>query len=72
MHGRGQIGLISSREKDSSNIIAKPMGKRAERIYKYLCKKYHKKEGFHYKRRSKVAGKRLRIKGRFVTRDQAF
>lgn len=45
---------------------------RAEKIYNFLKKKHRNKKGFAYKRRSKVAGKRLRIKGRFVTREQAF
>jgi len=45
---------------------------RASKLYSWLVKKHHKKAGFHYKRRAKVASRRLRIKGRFVTRDQAF
>ena len=41
---------------------------------RYLRKKYNRKESrkYVYKRHSKVAEKRLRIAGRFVTKDQAF
>lgn len=50
-----------------------------ERMFKvrrYLFKKQNKfkvkKERYSYQCRRHVADKRLRIKGRFVTRDQAF
>jgi len=65
----------TSRETDNSLKLqfsmqrTRPLNRRAEKLYAYLCKKYHKKKGFQYKRRARVAAKRLRIKGRFVTRD---
>lgn len=62
--------------RDTNSIKMKEEGKRnfkfnsrAPKLYAWLVKKHHKKEGHHYKRRAKVASRRLRIKGRFVTRD---
>jgi hypothetical protein len=47
---------------------------RREKVLKYLHKKSTKStmKKFCYKCRKQVAEKRLRIKGRFVTRQQAF
>jgi hypothetical protein len=44
---------------------------RAEKIYKFLVKKKqkHNSKKYTYKCRQDVAEKRLRIKGRFVTRE---
>jgi len=51
-----------------------PFKERAEKIYKFFVKKKqrHLKQKYTYKCRQDVAEKRLRIKGRFVTREQAF
>jgi hypothetical protein len=48
--------------------------KRWEKIYKFMVKKRQRNMAnkYTYKCRQDVAEKRLRIKGRFVTRDQAF
>jgi UTP-glucose-1-phosphate uridylyltransferase len=50
------------------------MRQRHEKIVKYMMKKRMKGQGkkFTYECRKQVAEKRLRIKGRFVTKDQAF
>ena len=47
---------------------------RYDKISKFLLKKRYRTTGkkFAYERRQKIAKKRLRIKGRFVTRPQAF
>lgn len=47
---------------------------RMQKVLKYLHKKTNKSsmKKFCYKCRKQVAEKRLRIKGRFVTRQQAF
>jgi hypothetical protein len=47
---------------------------RAEKIYKFFVKKKqkHLQKKYTYKCRQDVAEKRLRIKGRFVTREQAY
>lgn len=47
---------------------------RLSKVRKYLHKKYNKAfaQKYCYTCRKQVAEKRLRIKGRFVTRDQAF
>jgi hypothetical protein len=47
---------------------------RHEKIVKYMLKKRNKGHGkkFTYECRKQVAEKRLRIKGRFVTKNQAF
>ena len=49
-------------------------GERRRRVHRYLRKKYNKAfmKKFSYKCRKQVAEKRLRIKGRFVTKEQAF
>ena len=51
-----------------------PESERRRRVVHYLTKKYNKAfmKKFCYKCRKQVAEKRLRIKGRFVTKDQAF
>ena len=51
-----------------------PKSERRRRVIHYLTKKYNKAfmKKFCYKCRKQVAEKRLRIKGRFVTKDQAF
>lgn len=50
------------------------MSERMEKVLKYLQKKRMKSsmKKFCYKCRKQVAEKRLRIKGRFVTKKQAF
>lgn len=47
---------------------------RLEKVLRYLQKKYNKANSRKhcYTCRQQVAGKRLRIKGRFVTREQAY
>lgn len=47
---------------------------RRKRVLRYLRKKYNKafSKKFCYSCRKQVAEKRLRIKGRFVTKEQAF
>lgn len=47
---------------------------RREKVRNYLTKKRCKQgmKKFSYKCRKQVADKRLRIKGRFVTKEQAF
>ena len=47
---------------------------RLEKVRKYLRKKYNKanSQKHHYVCRQQVAEKRLRIKGRFVTKEQAY
>jgi len=47
---------------------------RLEKLRKYICKRRlrHTQEKFQYKCRKQVAQKRLRIKGRFVTKEQAY
>ena len=47
---------------------------RRDKVRNYLAKKHSKQSGkkFSYKCRKQVADKRLRIKGRFVTKEQAF
>lgn len=45
---------------------------RLQRCMKYLKKKYSKQERYVYRCRAKVADKRLRVKGRFVTKEQAY
>jgi len=47
---------------------------RLAKVQKYLAKKRNKatSKKFCYKCRKQVAEKRLRIKGRFVTKEQAF
>ena len=51
-----------------------PESERHRRVLKYLQKKYNKifMKKFTYSCRKQVAEKRLRIKGRFVTKEQAF
>ena len=48
--------------------------KRREKVMHYLRKKYNRQNAkkHAYKNHSKVAVKRLRIEGRFVTKQQAF
>ena len=50
------------------------MKQRHEKIMRYIIKKRSKGQGkkFTYECRKQVAEKRLRIKGRFVTKTQAF
>lgn len=47
---------------------------RLSKVRRYLAKKCNKAnmKRFSYKCRKQVAEKRLRIKGRFVTKEQAF
>ena len=61
-------------QKVALEVVSRParFNSRAERLYHYLVKKHHKHASFHYKRRAKVASRRLRIKGRFVTTEQAY
>lgn len=49
-------------------------GERRDKVRNYLTKKRgkHENKKFSYKCRKQVADKRLRIKGRFVTKEQAF
>lgn len=59
----GMIGMLTKKE-------------RLFRVQRFLEKKRHfhevKKQQIQYKCRKTVADKRLRIKGRFVTKEQAF
>ena len=50
------------------------VNERLQRVQRYLNKKrkIHDLKKFSYKCRKQVADKRLRIKGRFVTKEQAF
>jgi hypothetical protein len=45
---------------------------RLQKVLRYFNKKRNMRERHIYSRRAQVAEKRLRIKGRFVTRPQAF
>ena len=45
---------------------------RLSRIMRYLKKKRERKESHKYSCRANVATKRLRVRGRFVTKEQAF
>ena len=45
---------------------------RLDKVLWYFNKKRNMRERHIYSRRAQVAEKRLRIKGRFVTRPQAF
>lgn len=62
-------------DRDSQRMIG-PISEsdRLSRVRRYLQKKQNKKnmKKFCYQCRKQVAEKRLRIKGRFVTREQAF
>ena len=62
-------------EADKSRLIG-PLTERERyfRVTRYLNKKYNKyrTKKHQYVCRKQVAEKRLRIKGRFVTREQAF
>lgn len=59
---------------DSLVIGTLPMNDRLHRVQRFFNKKrqIHDPKKFSYKCRRQVADKRLRIKGRFVTKEQAF
>ena len=59
---------------DERFIGVLPISERYRRVFNYLKKKYNKAfmKKFCYSCRKQVAEKRLRIKGRFVTKEQAF
>ena len=57
-----------------NSIFYEKNDKRVLKVQNYLKKKYNRKlsKKYIYKSHSKVANRRLRIAGRFVTRQQAF
>ena len=57
-----------------NSIFYEKSEKRVLKVQNYLKKKYNRKlsKKYIYKSHSKVANRRLRIAGRFVTRQQAF
>ena len=57
-----------------NSIFYEKNEKRVLKVQNYLKKKYNRKlsKKYIYKSHSKVANRRLRIAGRFVTRQQAF
>jgi len=63
-----------SEEKNDSQLCKQLKQKRLEKVKRYLDKKRRRliTKSHVYKPRKQVAEKRLRIKGRFVTREQAF
>ena len=69
-------GDDSDMNMDSSENFIGPISEseRRRRVLNYLKKKYNKifMKKFCYSCRKQVAEKRLRIKGRFVTKEQAF
>ena len=61
-------------DSEVNSIFYKKNDKRVLKVQNYLKKKYNRKlsKKYIYKSHSKVANRRLRIAGRFVTRQQAF
>ena len=59
---------------EMNSIFYEKSEKRVLKVQNYLKKKYNRKlsKKYIYKSHSKVANRRLRIAGRFVTRQQAF
>ena len=59
---------------EMNSIFYEKNDKRVLKVQNYLKKKYNRKlsKKYIYKSHSKVANRRLRIAGRFVTRQQAF
>ena len=61
-------------DSEVNSIFYEKNDKRVLKVQNYLKKKYNRKlsKKYIYKSHSKVANRRLRIAGRFVTRQQAF
>ena len=61
-------------DSEVNSIFYEKNEKRVLKVQNYLKKKYNRKlsKKYIYKSHSKVANRRLRIAGRFVTRQQAF
>ena len=61
-------------DSEVNSVFYEKNEKRVLKVQNYLKKKYNRKlsKKYIYKSHSKVANRRLRIAGRFVTRQQAF